>query len=126
MMISEKTINDIVKALGAQDRNRDAIGIEQCVRVVAARWIESDGTEAEFHEFCLKHHVGDVIKKLQLLQKIQEKIEKIFGLSLSLYWSNSWSVMMQTGPLEPVEVKSKFCCKFPFIRPIELVVVAQT
>ncbi len=25
-------------------------------------------------------------------------------------------------PPEEVEVKSKFCCKFPFIRPIELVI----
>jgi hypothetical protein len=103
MMISEKTIKNTMRALGAQEKNRDAVAIEQCVRVVAARWIESDGTEADFHAFCLKHYVGAPIAKTQLLQKIQEKIEKIFGLSLSLYWSNAWSVMMQTGPLEPID-----------------------
>ena len=103
MMISEKMINKTVTALCGCEKNPDAVVVEQCVRVVSARWIETDGTEDEFHAFCLKHYVGDINKKSQLLEKIQEKIEKIFGFSLSLYWSNAWSVMMQTGPLEPID-----------------------
>jgi hypothetical protein len=103
MMISEKMIKKTVMALCRHEKNLDTVIIEQCVRVVSARWIETDGTEDEFHAFCLKHYVGDINKKSQLLEKIQEKIEKIFGLSLSLYWSNAWSVMMQTGPLEPID-----------------------
>lgn len=45
-MIAEHTIKHTVTTLAHQEKNHASVIIEQCVRVVATRWIASDGTEA--------------------------------------------------------------------------------
>lgn len=100
MIIAEKTIERILIELGNEQK---APFLERCVRAVASRWNKVDGLESEFEAFCLKHYVADTALKGVLLHKVLEKIEKMNGLSLSIYWSNAWSVMMQTGDIEPVD-----------------------
>jgi hypothetical protein len=102
-MIQDKAIQKVIAELMRIYSSKNSVNINKCVKAVASRWIDADGTEAEFQEFCIKFYLDTQSQKNYLFEKLQNKIEKIFGLSFELYWSNKWSLMMQTGPIEPVD-----------------------
>ena len=102
-MISENIQNTTIKAIINKHALCNENFIRQTVRLTASRWADSDGLNDDFLRFCLKHYVSNPTRKLKLFHKILEKIETIYGLSMSLHWTNKWSAMMQTGPIEPID-----------------------
>lgn len=100
-MIDENIIHRAVAALNKIDP-KQSIWLERNVNAVAARWTEADGVPEAFYQFCLKQYVPFSEKK-SLLSKIEAKLEKMLGLFLAIYWSNVWSITMQTGIIEPID-----------------------
>ena len=103
-MIPENIRKKIIAALIVTHGDNHSANIKQCVKAVATRWVPADGSELAFQEFCLESYISQEPQRSLLFQKLQDKIEKIFGLSFELCWSNKWSLMIQTGPLEPVDI----------------------
>jgi len=102
-MIPEAIIHSVIEELIKAHGNDYSENITKCIKAVEFRWLESDGTEEEFQEFCLNNYVSDPHKKKKLFEKLQEKLEKMLGLAFEISWSNKWSLMMNTGPLTPVD-----------------------
>jgi hypothetical protein len=102
-MISENIQNATIKAIISKHTQYNEDLIRQTVRITASRWADSGGLKDNFLKFCLKHYESNPTQKLKLFHKILDKIETIYGLSMSLHWANKWSTMMQTGPIEPID-----------------------
>lgn len=97
-MISKKTINKTIKELVKkypQEKNR----INTCVKQLAQFWNKEDGNEKEFEKFCLENFTtGENLKKL--LEKFENKYEKISGHFTALLLELRHELDEDTGPMD--------------------------
>lgn len=71
----DATIDTIVRLYEPEAEPKIAKGVRQ----VASLWRESDGTPAEFREFCVTHYVNDFQLQKKLYIRLSDNMETIFG-----------------------------------------------
>lgn len=77
--ITEKTIVATMDSLSNRFGKNQQNLMERGVRQVAALWISTDGTEAEFQSFCLTNYQGDPVAREQLFRKLCRGFEILRG-----------------------------------------------
>lgn len=102
-MISKRTIQETISKLAQLYGKNQLENINKSVASLSAHWLKMDGSEEDFQTFCERYYISDPCEKNALFIKLQDKLEKMFGLSFEIYWSNKWSLMMDTGPVEPID-----------------------
>jgi len=108
--ISEKTIKEAIQKLIEINGEIEKFRIEKGVNQVALFWIEEDGNENEFIEFCFENFVSTNMLDT-LFGKLERNYEIIYGYShkmnvaltmpLHLNMGNITSVVMMFGSYSP-------------------------
>ncbi|MEE2971651.1 MAG: hypothetical protein VX672_00860, partial [Planctomycetota bacterium] len=70
-----RAVEALVDAHGETVRTSAARGVRQCRQ----RWLERDGDEAAFHEFCLEHFAGTPDDHRRLVDRLETALEQIRG-----------------------------------------------
>lgn len=77
--ITEKTVEKVssvlIDSLGESAKFR----VERGVKQVAALWIESDGNEEEFNQFCRDNFTNDTVKLDALYKRLEQNFETLNG-----------------------------------------------
>jgi hypothetical protein len=102
-MVSDRIVQETVLKLAKLHSNSNLENIKKSVTTLASHWLEMDGKSDDFQNFCERGYISETSEKNALFIKVQNKLEKIFGFSLVLYWSNKWSLMMETGSIQVVD-----------------------
>ena len=97
--IQEETIRAMVEKFGDSHQNR----IENGVHQVAARWQKSDGTPAEFKNFCSKYFVTDPAESDHLFGQFQKNLEALYGNLHRISRQLDWAMQVDEGPAYPID-----------------------
>ncbi|GHT14888.1 hypothetical protein FACS189432_03740 [Bacteroidia bacterium] len=105
--IASQSINNevIVKVITtlSSENNADKSLIEKGVKQVAKLWLASDGSEAEFIQFCTDNYFADPAEKQQVFLKISDYLEAISGHFNEMSLQLQRQVHEATGPLHPID-----------------------
>ena len=71
----EKVSSILIDSLGESAKFR----VERGVKQVAALWVESDGNETEFTQFCRDNFISDTTKLRALYQRLEQNFETLNG-----------------------------------------------
>ena len=73
----EKTVKTLREKYAGMDGIEDRIarGVEQ----VAAFWTETDGTPAEFEDFCVENFVADPDERTRMAAQLEQNFESLWG-----------------------------------------------
>ncbi len=77
--ISEKTIASTIEKIQNATTDFDSKLIEKGVRHASKFWLESDGTEVDFENFCVDNFTKTPQEKVVLFEKIQRNLEILYG-----------------------------------------------
>ena len=77
--ISTKTVEKVSSALIDSLGQSAKFRVERGVKQVAALWVESDGNETEFTQFCRDNFVNDTTKLRTLYQRLEQNFETLNG-----------------------------------------------
>ena len=100
--ITSESVEKVINELSAKDSlNKSAI--EKSVKQVAKLWQETDGTNAEFVQFCLNNYIADSKEKEQVFLKISEYFEAINGNFNQMSLQLQRNVHEPTGPLLSID-----------------------
>lgn len=78
-MITASKVQEVQKALLEKYGQTQKLRIERGVKQVADLWIESDGNEQAFGQFCEKSFVADAAQLDQLFHKLSNNFEILWG-----------------------------------------------
>ncbi|MBD3275373.1 MAG: hypothetical protein GF372_08695 [Candidatus Marinimicrobia bacterium] len=92
-------VQDLVDEYGEQHRQR----IETGIRQVQSLWRQSDGTQQEFHEFCLNYFISDPDDLDMAFYRFQNALEQVSGVFTELRRELNWHLHVDTGPMLPVD-----------------------
>lgn len=92
-------VQDLVDEYGASHRQR----IETGVRQVQSLWRQSDGTQQEFHEFCLNYFISSPDNLDMAFYRFQNALEQVSGVFTELRRELNWHLHVDTGPMLPVD-----------------------
>lgn len=95
----QATVESLRKKHGATELPRIERGVDQAARL----WREKDGSPKEFQAFCEKHFVP-VKAKRKLLDRFEDKLEKIHGHLNALNVELNLEVDEDRGPMLPVDL----------------------
>ena len=77
--ISTKTVEKVSSALIDSLGQSAKFRVERGVKQVAALWVESDGNETEFTQFCRDNFINDTTKLRTLYQRLEQNFETLNG-----------------------------------------------
>lgn len=77
--ISEAYIDSAIQRIVAQPVDIDIEMVERGVKSVASMWMDEDGSEKEFVEFCAKNYIANPTARHTLFNKIDRHIECLRG-----------------------------------------------
>ena len=77
--ISEKTIASTIEKIQNATTDFDSKIIEKGIRHASKFWLESDGTEVDFENFCIDNFAKTTQEKVVLFEKIQRNLEILYG-----------------------------------------------
>ena len=77
--ISTKTVEKVSSALIDSLGQSAKFRVERGVKQVAALWVESDGNETEFTQFCRDNFINDTTKLRTLYQRLEQNLETLNG-----------------------------------------------
>jgi hypothetical protein len=77
--------------------------IEKCVKQTAALWRLTDGTEADFTQFCQQNFIADQTQLEQLFNKLQHNFEQIYGYYNRLSIEMKRPLHLDMGEVMPVD-----------------------
>lgn len=90
---------DMTDEFGENQRQR----IETGVRQVQSLWRESDGTQQEFHDFCLNYFLPNPDDLDMAFYRFQNALEQVSGVFTELRRELNWHLDVDTGPMLPVD-----------------------
>ena len=100
--ITPESVEKVINELAAKD-SLNKFSIEKSVKQVAKLWQETDGTNAEFVQFCLNNYIADPKEKEQVFLKISEYFEAINGNFNQMSLQLQRNVHEPTGPLLSID-----------------------
>lgn len=77
--IDTETVSRVIQALVGKHGEALRSRIEKGVFQTAAYWLEGDGSQEIFSEFCLNHFVADEGERRQMLARLEDNLESIYG-----------------------------------------------
>lgn len=102
--ISQTTVNELVATLVQQhgEGNRDLIsrGVSQA----ASFWMQEDGTEEEFRNFCLENLKGDPVQRHELFEALSRNFEVLWGHMNQISLELNKPLHLDVGPIQPVDI----------------------
>ena len=101
-VISPQAADQVIAKLSEQE-NVDKTLIDKGVHQVARLWQETDGSEADFIQYCLEHYISNPEEKKKVFLKISDYLESIEGHFNEMTLRLRQNVDENTGPLDPVD-----------------------
>lgn len=101
--ISDKTIGKVTTELVAKYGEAQKFRIERGVGQTALLWRSSDGSEADFEEFCSKQFISNPEELDQLFNKLSYGYEMLFGHFILLSKELMRPLHLDWGPVAPVD-----------------------
>lgn len=106
--ITEASVSEVVDGLKSK-YSSSAERVEKGVKQVAKLWIEGDGDQSEFKEFCDKYFVAERAELDKLSKYLSHKFETISGNIYRIYKDLSYPMEVDTGDVTPMdELFSKY------------------
>lgn len=103
VLISKSDINALINEMNAQfaeqHENRIRVGVTQ----VAALWRESDGSAADFKEFCKKNFISDEAKLSEALATLESNQETLNGYFNEITLALKSKLDLQQGEITPLD-----------------------
>ena len=100
--IPEKTIQATISDILTKGET-DKTAVEAGVRQAARLWQTQDGTDAEFHEFCVKNYISDPAQKQQVFQKASNYFEALWGHFNEITLQLQLNLHQDNGPLHDID-----------------------
>lgn len=101
--ITEQTIKKVTANLISQHGEVQKERIEKGVAQVAMLWRNSDGTEADFEQFCQTQFVSDDAQLEQLFNKLSYGFEMLNGYFILLSKELMKPLHLDWGPVTPID-----------------------
>lgn len=102
--IKESVVKQTIKSIQAEipesEHERASRGIKQ----VASFWMKSDGTDADFINFCKDNFITEPEKLELLFNKLTKYHEAISGTFTKLYVDLNWSTQVAEGDILPIDL----------------------
>lgn len=95
----EATIDSLVGQYGEANKER----ITKSVTQAASFWRASDGTEADFSEFCMNGFINDPVKLEHVFNRISENFETIFGYYTKISMDLQRPLHLDMGEILPID-----------------------
>lgn len=77
--ITDKDINNVINELSSKYRASPKFRIERGVRQVASFWNNTDGSVAEFKNFCFEHFIADSNEYERTFDEVEKQLENVDG-----------------------------------------------
>lgn len=101
--ISESAMNSTIKQLETANPDQDAQMIEKGVKHVAHLWRSTDGTEADFTQFCETNYFKTKEEKSLVFGKLEHYFETLLGNFTKIGVGLNLNLALDNGPLHKID-----------------------
>jgi hypothetical protein len=103
MGIDENARKKAIEALESKYDEKNYTRIENGVTQVAERWQKDDGSEEEFHTFCLNNFIVDEDQLNIIFTRFQNNLETLYGNLHRILRDFTWVLDVEVGPSYPID-----------------------
>lgn len=96
---TRQVISKLVEKHGAEHQFRIERGVNQAAKL----WRETDGTTAEFEEFCLNQFIADSTEVDEVFERLEHYFEHLYGYMGRISLELNRQVHEDRGPILPID-----------------------
>ncbi|PKP39175.1 MAG: hypothetical protein CVT98_02880, partial [Bacteroidetes bacterium HGW-Bacteroidetes-15] len=101
--ITEKTINSVISQLLDKHGTDFEFRINRGVNQTAALWRQSDGSESDFEDFCLKRFISDQQELDLVFDRLETNFEYLYGYMGRIGFELNRQIHEDRGPIHPID-----------------------
>jgi outer membrane murein-binding lipoprotein Lpp len=102
-LVQQTTVDKLIEQLTQQYGDEQAFRIERGVKAVANLWRSSDGSLADFEEFCQKQFIADEEKLGQVFDRLEANYESLYGYMNRITLELNRQLHEDKGQILPVD-----------------------
>lgn len=102
--IEKETVSETIKKLIEKYGDQSSFRIERGVTQVANLWRVTDGTTADFNDFCMQNFISDAKELDVLFQKLSSGFEILNGYFLRISKDLNRPLHLDMGPITPIDM----------------------
>ncbi len=101
--VQQTTVDKLIEQLTQQYGDEQAFRIERGIKAVANLWRASDGTTADFEEFCQKQFIADEEKLGQVFDRLAANYESLYGYMNRITLELNRQLHQDKGHILPID-----------------------